>query len=198
MLYPPNGRFFMHISRSQAKRVLVSLLLILVWLSFITQGSHALLTANATLEGNTITTGTAELQISNSQAGSSTVYATARPGFNYSLSPGESESKYIILRNIGASSVPLDITVASNYSGQTSPASSGVKIDFMPVDSEGDSVGAIQSIGLTGAPRSLGVTIPPGGTQRIRITTSLDREVSSQAYSVVYNLIFYGTQHVAP
>jgi len=183
------------------KRILYSLLIVLAWLGFVVEGSHALFSDQAALAGNTITTGSVDLLISNSQSSSSTTYADTRPGFAMSLVPGGKDEHYIILKNASTSDVPMDITLAANLQTPNPDLSAQVILDILPVDGTGQPTGQTVTIpldALQGSQHDLSVSVAKGATQRLLIRTSLQSLYSNQGQSLAYDLTFNGVQHYAP
>jgi hypothetical protein len=184
------------------KRLLYSLLIVLAWLGFLVEGSHALFTASATLTGNTINTGTVELQISNAQSNAGTAaFAASQPGFAYNLNPGSSDTRYFYLKNNSQSDVPMDITSIANAQVNNQEFFNAMTMEFAPVDEASTPTGTpvvVTMSSLTGGQAPLGVTIPKGATQRVRLKTSLSSSYSRQNQSFSYDLTFYGAQHYAP
>lgn len=185
------------------RRLLYSLAVVLLWLGFVVEGSHALFSDQAVLAGNTLNTGTVDLQISNSQNPSSTTYADSRPGFTLNLAPGETDEHYFLLRNVSSSNVALDI-IASDMipnldTADISQLASQTTIEFVPVDASGNPVGTavqgnLQTIYSTNLP--MGVSIPQGANQRFKMRTTLASSYSQQGKSISYDLQFNGLQHV--
>lgn len=173
--------------------------LAVAWFGMVTQSGHALFSDTATLTDNMVTTGSVDLQVSNSQSGSSTLFADARMGFEYTLNPGESAEKYFLLKNISTSSLSLDIAVSvAQYSGDAS-FSPMLQLEFTPVDSTGVETGPAKVTTLAAmvsAPVSLGVKVEGGKTQRFKLKTILAAEYASPQQSVTYQLVFTGTQHL--
>ena len=187
---------------SMSKRLLYSVLIVLVWLGFVVEGSHALFVGSATLATNTISTGTANLLISNSQNGSSTTYADTRPGFALNLDPGDSDTHYFLLKNTGTGNVGFDITVAAmSASGlENLSMEQAINLEFTPVDSSGTATGSATTfpmIGLQTSPNQLNVTIPANSVQRFKLKTTLSSSYPNQNQTTGYDLMFVGVQHGA-
>ena len=87
----------------------MALCVLLGWLSFVADGAHALFSDSTTLTSNTLTTGSADILVSNSQSSSSSTYDTTRPGFSLSLVPGVTVEKFFLIKNASASDVDMDI-----------------------------------------------------------------------------------------
>jgi len=188
--------------RSLPRRVVYALLLALLWLGFVVEGSHALFASAATLGGSTITTGTTSLLISNSQNGTSTTFSDTRPGFSVSLAPGQHDDHYLILKNASSAAVDFDAAVMATVTAPGPGTLAGATtLQFTPVDSSGATTGAmVQSAldTLNGQTLQLGVTIPQGTTQRFLVRTVLDSSYADQGQSLTYDLRFSGTQHYVP
>lgn len=180
------------------KRLFYSLVIVLAWLGFLTEGSHALFADTAVLTGNSVTTGTADLLISNSQSGSSTVYAPERIGFTFNLVPGQQEDKYFLLKNASAEGVPFDIYLTAIVGDASQGMKEAVKLELQPVDADGLAVGEKFSetlATLAGQQKAIGLIIPEGRAQRIKISTSLASSFYQQASTIPYDLTFTGIQH---
>lgn len=192
----------MSMSRKISIRIVYTLGIVLVWLGFVLEGSHALFSDAASLTGNALATGNAALEVSNSQNGSSTLFAEVRPGFSYTLSPGQHEDKYFILRNNSGSEVPLDISVSPAIQAPTaSDLLPAFHLEFTPVDSSGALIGSSVDGNLSTMsiqPMSLGVVIPKGETQRFRLRAALLSTYAQQDQSLAYDLVFTGNQHLNP
>jgi hypothetical protein len=184
-------------TRNLSKRLFYSIAIVLAWFGFVLEGSHALFTDAASLTGNTISTGSVDLLISNSQNASSTVFADTRPGFTYSLNPGDSGEFYFLLKNSGSNGVPMDVDVSSSVTPEDS-MNTMVNVEFTPVDATGISVGAISTASLSGLtnPIRLSATIPAGGTQRFKMKATLSAVFPEQNHTASFDLLFSGRQHV--
>lgn len=187
----------MRISKKQ--KIVITVLAIVAWTSFVSVGSFALFKDTVMLTDNTITTGTAELLISNSQNASSTIYEEVRPGFSSELLPGESFTRYFIVKNASDASVPFDLSMQVQIASGTTQMHQKINLEIAPVDSDGNDIigygplfGTVQTFANTEQPT--GVTIPKGATQRFRVTTLLNHDVESQSDSVSYHLVVNGTQ----
>ena len=183
------------------RKVFYSLLIVLLWLGFLTEGSHALLTDSATIAANSLTTGSAGLMVSTSQDLTSPLFAQSRPGFTLNGIPGKSDSRYVSLRNDSPASVPLDIDLFSNIQSGANNIYSATVLGFTPVDVTGTSTGQPISATLassSGGHIKLNVTIPPQGIQRFRMDTTVDQAYGLSGQNATYDLIFTGTQHYVP
>ena len=182
------------------RRLVCSLAIVLVWLGFIVEGSHALLTDAATLTANTINTGSVDLLISNSQAATTTTYADSRVGFTDLLAPGMSAERFIFLKNASGSGVSLDVSVGATTTVQDSDLSSLLTLTFQPVDSVGANSGTSTTLALHELNQHIfaltGSTIASSSAQRFKIITHLAPEYAKQNTSVSYDLNFNGTQHL--
>ena len=186
-------------NRSRKTWVLLAALLVL-WLSYTVQGSRALLSASASLTSNTISTGSANLLVSNSQNSSSTIYDTERPGFSFQINPGESVDKFFLLKNASVADVPLEVAVS------VPPAMLGsgmfpdsLSIEIVPVDADGqpiqDAVTARSSLAdLMLKPQILDGEIAHSATKRYRLRTILSQNYDTPNSSVSYDLVLTGTQ----
>lgn len=181
-------------------RFVMSILLVLAWLGFVVQGTHALFSDQVSLTGNIITTGGTDLQISNSQNGSSTLFADSRSGFSFDLSPGEWEDKYFFLKNVGSSDIALDIDVNCNSTGDSDAMLGSLSVEFTPVDSEGNPQGSKIATTLRemlSRHINLGVSVAEGKSQRFLLRVGLSANYFRQNDSAAYDLYFTGTQHLA-
>lgn len=180
------------------RRLVCGLVLVLAWAGFVIDGSHALFTDSATLAGNSITSGSTDLLISNSQNGGSNLFAETRPGFSHKISPAHSDENYIFLKNSSPSEISLDIDVSiANPSITNSEITRFTTITIVAVDANGESSGtpvgsSMNALMTVHAP--LGVSIPPGGTQRLRLMVGFAPELTVQNQTMTYDLVFTGTQ----
>jgi hypothetical protein len=182
------------------RKLSLSLMLVIVWLGFIVGGSHALFGDAASLSGNVITTGTANLLISNSQGSTYTQFDDSRPGFDYNLIPGQEESRYFVLKNGSASNVTFDISVSVIGQNTTPEVLSFVTLKFVPVDDAGNETGPVVSFGMTTYGSTvvpLGVQIPAGGVQRMKAITGLSSASTAQGKTIMYDLVFTGVQKIS-
>lgn len=186
--------------RSLSRRLMFSVMIIVAWFGLIAEGAHALITDTATLTGNSISTGSTDLQISNSQSGSSTTFADSRTGFSYFLNPGETGESYFLLKNASSSNTMLDIDVTAGNAGDSSPdLISAILVELTPVDSAGVATGVPISRQLQeyiAGHINLGATIDKGKTQRFKAKIILSPLVNLANQSINYDLVFTGTQHV--
>jgi hypothetical protein len=181
------------------KRLFYSLLIVLLWLGFVVDGSHALFSDAATLAGNTITTGTADLLVSNSQNASSTVFEESRPGFAFTLSPGESGEKYFLLKNASGGNVDFDLSLSATVPNGNSPLATALNLAIQEIDETGTPTGTVFSVPLSSLlsePTPLGLTIGKSTTKRFKLRTSLSSAYGTQADSISYDLVFTGNQHL--
>ena len=187
--------------RNLYKRLVYSLAIILVWLGFVVEGSHALLSATATLKGSTINTGTADLLINNSQDPTPSSFSASQPGFAYNLIPGQSQDYYFYLKNSSASDLPFDINVVPSVQNQASDLFAATNIEFTPVDSSGTPSGipvAGTLASMTNQISPLGTTISQNGVQRYRLRVNLSSSYVNQNQTLSFDLAFTGVQHYAP
>jgi hypothetical protein len=183
----------------RTRRLLYGLGLVLVWLGFVTEGSYSLFSDTATLASNTLTTGSIDLQVSNSQAGSSTTYSDSRPGFTHPVGPGQESVHYFLLKNQSPSDIPLDLLVMTSLYGESQMVADSVELSFTPVNADGDSIGSEVRTKLgdiVRVPESLGVTVAKGVAQRFRFAVVLSPGYTQQNQSVNYDLVFIGNQHL--
>jgi len=183
------------------RKIFYSVLLVLAWLSFAVEGSHALLSSGTTLTGSTITTGSTSLLLSNSQSGSSTLFSDTRPGFSFTVTPGSADTKYFILKNASTAKFGLDIDALAVLPAQlTGNLANQITIDITPVDATGNPTGPKAELVLESLSKmhlNLGTTINSGETQRYQIGAYLEPTYEGQGESVSFDLIFTGTQHNA-
>lgn len=188
-------------STHRIKRLVYSLAIVLAWLGFVIEGSFALFSDGAVLAGNTLTTGTSDLMISNSQNSTSTIYDESRPGFSYRLNPGESAEKFFILKNVTESGPALDIGVFAQVPSVVPELMNATRFEFVPVDGEGVATGTAVNASLTqltSGSLNLGASVLAGSTQRFKMKTLLDSGYSQQNVSLSYDLYFTGLQHYEP
>ena len=182
-------------------RLAAGLALAVAWLGFVIQGSHALLSDTAVLTGNSIASGNVDLQVSNSQNGSSTLFADSRAGFSETLLPGQSGDNYLFLKNATASDVPLDIDMSvSGLQDGGQGLASKATLALTPVDASGLSTGppvTADIAALASGHMPLGMTIASQKAQRFRLSAALSASAGQQGASLSYDLVFTGTQHIA-
>jgi len=180
------------------RKFLYSLLIVLAWLGFVVEGSHALLVSATSLTGSTITTSTTSLLVSNSQSGSSTLFSDVRPGFAFTITPGDKDEKYFLLKNASTSKSGLDIDVIAAVPDTTSDLYKAVTIQITPVDATGTPTGTMSQMALASLTQlhlNMLSTINQGETQRYKVATYLEPTYSGQGQSTAFDLIFTGTQH---
>jgi hypothetical protein len=183
--------------KNSFKRIIYSLLVVLLWLGFVVDGAHAFFIDSATLTGNTISTGTADLLISNSQNPSSTTYDDSRPGFILSLTPGETQEKYFLLKNASSAAIPFDVSVMATSITGNEAMLHAVSVEIIQVDETGLPVGEVMRAGLDGllSTQSSKIgTIAKGATQRYKLRLTLDSAYKDQSQSMGYDLVFKGVQ----
>lgn len=186
--------------RTVPRKLLYSLLIVLAWLSLVAEGSHSLFVDTATLTGSTVTTGTAGLLISNSQNASSTIFAESRPGFSFSLVPGQSDDKFFLLKNSSASPLALDIIASASLPEGAPDLSKSILIELTPVTDDGIQAGSPVKMvlnDLTTNPIALNASISQGDTQRFRIRAFLMPAYAGQGDNLSFDMVFTGTQHVS-
>jgi len=186
--------------RGLAKKLFYSTLILLLWLGFVVEGSHALLSDSAALAGNSITTGSADLVVSNSQSPTSTTYADSRPGFPLTLVPGQADEHFFLLKNMSSSNVPLAIDASAVVQDGDSTFPPNISLEFTPVDGSGTPTGApVTSTlkDLEGQNLNLGTTLAPGQFQRYRLHTTLEIHFAQQGINQTYDLVFTGTENLA-
>lgn len=178
-------------------RLLISLILITAVGTTAFASSRALLSDQATLAANTFSTGTVDLQISNSQATSSPnngSFTDNTTGFTDSILPGATpKTKIFWLRN---NSTDVDMTIAAqtaSLSGNIDPTK--VTVAIAPVDSTGaDTAAAVsQTLSQWTSAGTVNSTIVHGGKQRFRMSVSLASDVTT-AGNTQFDVIFTGTQ----
>lgn len=184
------------------KSLFFSVLLILVWFTFLIKGSYALYSDQAILIGNTISSGTFDLQINSSQQSLAGNFTEVQPGFDMNLIPGTNSSRYLFLRNTGTALVDMDIHAkALTFPIHDSIAFSKVKIGFMPVTANAEPMGVETKISLEDLVlnvKPINSVINAGQIQRYLITTYMEPEFEAQYMTMEYDLQFVGIQHVLP
>ncbi len=184
---------------SKIQRPLAVAIVLLIWVGILSDRSFALFSDTATLTDNAILTGTADLQISNSQNGSSTVYADARAGFAMQLNPGATDEHFFLLKNVGADGVPLSLVaqVVTPPGASSQELMDDVEVEFIPVDSDGVTQGpSVRSTlsDLITQPLSMGPVVLANKAQRFKMRTRLVPQYSQQSASAQYSLLFTGVQ----
>lgn len=183
-------------------RLALSASLLLMWVGLIAMESRAVFTDEVSLTGNSITTGSVNLLISNSQNPSSTTFEKTREGFSFTLLPGQSAEKYFLLKNASAYESNFEIGVKANLPSDVDEVlAQSILLEITPVDGEGNTVsGQIIYDNLAGLKRDtypiLGPLIPKGGIQRYRIKTTMAENYKVPQVGVTYDLIFQGVQKV--
>lgn len=184
--------------RRFSRRVFLALLAVILWLGFLVDGSHALFTDQASLTGNSITSGTASLLISNSQSASSTIFEDARVGFTSNLSPGEQVQKYFLLKNASDGNVDFRVSLGAIIApDSSSPLATHLKFLFEEIGADGNptGTGAVSYLApLENSPIETPFIIPKGTTKRYLLTTSLDSDFALQNQAASYDLVFTGVQ----
>lgn len=182
------------------KRFLLGVLVVVVWLSFVVEGSYALLFDSSTLDGNTISTGGIDLQISNSQDADSVIFADTRPGFSVQMKPGDVVDQYFFLKNTGSAGLDMNVSMQLIAPDMDLELANLIGFSVIPVDAEGNQNGEktitnLQDIIMNNTP--LNGVIPAGETQRYMLRIYMDPQFSIQNFTMNYDLVFKGTQ-VAP
>ncbi|MEI6477423.1 MAG: hypothetical protein WCO52_00325 [bacterium] len=183
--------------KSLFRRYLLATFVLLAWLGFVVEGSHALLSSSATLAGNTITTGSINLQISNSQSATSTTYADSRPGFNLVLTPGQSQESYFFVKNTSPMPAPLDIDALAVIQAANPDMAGAVTLEIVSVDAAGVINGVPVSTtlaDLTARHLSIPVIVPTSATQRFKLKATLASSYTAANQSIGYDLVLTGTQ----
>ena len=184
------------------RNVISALIVVLVWLSFVISGSHALLSDSATLTGNTLIVGSVGLLVSNSQNPSSTIYEKSRQGFSFSLVPGQPVDRYFLLKNISDSNVDLAIDFMPQITTDNPSLDPQLTLDIVPVDADGVPLPDATEVGgsmmaLSQRHTVVNGTISQGTYQRYRLRTVLSSAFSEPQQTITYDLIFTGTQKVS-
>jgi len=186
------------IFRRLPRRTLFIVVLLLTWVSLAADTARALFSDSATLVGNTITTSSSELLVSNSQNQSSTTYASTRPGFSIALSPGQDSGQFFLLKNASDADTDLSIDASVIVTGGSQTIKDHIRIEFAEVDSEGVFIGAravAEMRDLVDGQRvSLNSVVPKGSTRRYAMITSLDPNFTQSGDGVTYDLVLTGTQ----
>jgi len=188
--------------RISRRNFIAALLIVLVWLGFVISGSHALLNASASLTGNTLTTGSAGLLISNAQDPNPSLFDASVNGFSLSENPGDIQDHYFTLKNASSAGIALNIDMTVATSEQQLPLAAMVTLDVVPVDDSGDPLpnataagGTLNALGI-GSHVKLSGFIPENSTQRYRLRTMVAQEDTQPNESITYDLIFTGTQRI--
>lgn len=186
--------------RKNLTRVIWSIAIVFLWVGFVTDSAHAIFTDAVSLTGNVISTGSADLLISNSQNPSSTVFEDSRPGFSQMLSPGQTTEKYFLLKNASAADVSFGIDLQATNATGSANLRSAVNLEIIPIDGDG----LPQGEGIAGTLNDLAqqhsrifTSIGHGVTQRFKIRTGLSNGYADQNQSLTYDLVFTGTQLVS-
>lgn len=178
------------------KKLLISFLIIAGVGSTAIASTKALLSDQAVLGENTFSTGTVDLTISNGVSGD---FADQVSGFNETIFPGETVTKYFRLKN-ESSDVFLSIAAqAASISGAISK--NDVTVTFTPVNTSENPIGSPISKTLSeweSAPADLWLPyIQDGKTQEYQMDVKLADSVETGGASITFDFIFTGTQ-VAP
>jgi hypothetical protein len=173
-----------------------------MWVGLIAMESQAVFSDQVNLTGNSISTGSVNLLISNSQNPNSTTFEKAREGFSFDLLPGQSAEKYFLLKNASAYESNFEIGVGIAIKQISSDdLAQYVLLEITPVDGEGNVVeGQVVYANLenlkTNPFPTLGPLIPKGGVQRYRLKTTMSESYQVPQVGVTYDLIFEGVQKV--
>ena len=181
-------------------RLVFSVFVILAWFGLIAEGAHALYSDTAALSSNSVSSGSVDLQVSNSQSATTTTYADSRIGFSFYLNPGESDEKYFFLKNVSTSNSSLDIDVIGGNPSTLGTIADAVTLEFLPVDSTGVAVGTPVAATLRYFLTNhvvLGTSLNKGDFQRFKVKALMSQSFSQPGASITYDLMFTGTQHVA-
>jgi hypothetical protein len=181
-------------------KLAVAILGTLAFIGIAGGGAQALLSDGSTLTGNSLTSGTAGMLVSNSQAGSSTTYEKVREGFTLSLNPGQTIEKYFLLKNVSPSEFMLNTSVIAAHTSPVSPLHNDVFVTFTAVDAQGNTLpqgngaeATLAQLGLSHLPLP-GPAIGRGAAQRYKVSYRMSTEVTAQSQAMNYDLIFTGTQ----
>lgn len=184
--------------RNVPRKVLYSLSVLLLWLSFVVEGSHALFTSAATLTSSNIMTGTSMLTVSNSQDPSPTDFQTSAPGFTFTISPGTSQQYYFSLQNSSPSQIDLDIDASVANANLSNGIADATTLTFTPVDSLGSPTAEPSSATLTtllNQHKTINSTVLKGGQQRYLVKASLAPTFTAQSLPLSFDIVLTGTQH---
>ncbi len=186
---------------SKKQRVVIAGLALLAWTSLVATGSYSLFKDQVTLTDNVITTGTSDLRISNSQNPNSTIFEESRPGFSAELVPGQSVSKFFLVKNASDAAVSFDLSATVTVISGSMAMLPTIQIEIMPVDELGNDLVGHQPLygsltSLSNGEIPMGVVLPRGETQRFRLSTSMSTSVESQTDTISYHLMINGTQSI--
>jgi hypothetical protein len=184
---------------SKKQKIVVCALTLIAWTSFVATGSFALFRDQVTLTDNTVTTGTASLKISNSQNASSTIYEDSRVGFATELVPGQSSTKFFLVKNVSDATIGFDLSATVTLMGGSQGMVNGIQLEIMPVDENGIDLLGQHPVGgllanMSSSVQPLGIVVQKGEVQRFRLTTSLVESIELQSDTASYNLVINGTQ----
>lgn len=182
-------------------RLILSFLLIALVGSTAFASTKAVLSDTATLDNNTFSTGTVDLQISTSQStnpNTNSFTVDPVPGFSDTLVPGQTKSKLFWLKN-NSDNIDLAIAAQAGDFGGTLNGTD-VTITFTPVENDGVTPAGSPVSGTlndwAAGVSSLGNTIDNGansGRQRYKMDVSLSSTVTTVG-SVNFDFVFTGTQ----
>lgn len=176
-------------------KIIVSILLIGVLSATAFAATRASLSSQVVLSANTFSTGTVDLQISNTQSATSPQFHdTSVNGFSGTVLPGQTISKLFWLKD-NSSDVDFAIAAqAASISGEIVPAD--VTVAFTPVSNDGlTNTGSTVSATLSDweSVLSLGSTIANSVKQRYKMEVSLSSSISTTG-SINFDFVFTGTQ----
>lgn len=183
------------------RKVFYSLLLVLVWLGFLTEGSHALLNSSAALAGNTLTTGSTGLLLSTAQDPANDLFSTSRPGFLLTGIPGIGDTHYLTLKNTSPSRTALDISVMATAQDLPQDMMLDTGFTFTTVNADGSTVGTPVVLTMTSIMNQNGnlkLAMPADAQQRIKMETMVSPQHSKSGETGTFDLTFTGIQHYAP
>lgn len=180
------------------KRLVYSLAIVLVWLGFIVEGSHALFADAVSLTDNKINTGSVDLQISTSQDSYPLVFNQTEPGFNFNIDPGKSIEKYVTLKNVSPSDVSLDIFAYTVLRQTEISDAKMLSLEITPVDQDGLLMGTVVkedlSVFSTGMYKT-NIVLGKEMTQRFLLKVTLDPLYTIQNKAIDFDIYFSGVQH---
>jgi len=181
-------------------RLLLSFFLIALVSASAFAATKAVLSDQVTLAANTFNTGTVDLQISKSTSSNpSTFTDTSIAGFTGKVLPGESTSVLFWLKN-DSSDIHFEMAAqSSSLSGSIDP--SKVTVTFTAVNNDGTSSGAPSASHTlaewNASPLAMNSFIfhsVNSGRQRYKMEVALDSDVPAIGGTVVFDVVFTGTQ----
>ena len=157
--------------------------------------TRAFLTDQVTLTANAFSTGTVDLQI---KVGSD-AYADTHVGFTDTVSPGQTKSKFFVLKNNGTGITLATAAQAASVSGMSSDS---ITIAITPWTSTTSS-GHVEAGAVTtthtltewaSAPSALGIPdMGPGNIQDYRMDVTVNPDVTTSGIST-FDFVFTGQQ----